>query len=1085
MLTLLLGTDWVANRDTVLDLVTRDVTSQKGRRVLLVPEHISHDMERRLSAAAGDTSSLYAEVVSFTRMVRSVSDFAQRGVEPCLDAGGRLAAMASAARQLHSKLKAYASVETKPEFLTGLVAAVDEFKQCCVTSQDLIQASRNSQGSLAQKLEELALLLDTYDALCLQGKRDPADQMMWLLELLEDCSYASSHVFYVDGFPDFTRQHMAILEHILQYSPEVTVSLTCDKPNSEDPAFEHAAETAAYLLRFAKQRGIEVQIRHVEERSVPTNAIRKKLFSGAITVDSPLAQCLTVQRAQSVYSECVAAAERISDLVRSGVRYRDISVVCANMAGYRNALRMVFQRFSIPLYLSGTENILEKPVIHSLLAAIDAALGGFEQSQILCYLKSVLSPVDPATCDELENYAIAWSIQGSMWQTEWTMHPKGLGAEWTENDAAVLERLNSEKRRAIAPLMELKKGFSDAVNLSQQVTAVYRFLEDLRLSETFDALAGEMEESGDHRNAQIFSQLWEILIGALEQLHDTLGTTVWDADTFVRLLKLILSQYDVGTIPPVLDAVTAGPVDAMRSAQEHHLIVLGAEEGFLPAYPAAQGVLSEQERNELRKLGVSLNGSPLHGLQRAFSDIYGVFCGAESTVCVSIGGGQPSYIYRRLAGLRGGETLVRTPLGTAVGNSIDAGALLVRCADEGAARTLNIEDHYRTLKSASEHTLGSITPEGIRELYGDCLYLSASKVDKQAKCRLSYFLHYGLDAKERKPITLDPAEFGTYVHDVLENTGREVLELGGFRQVSLEQTLQIARQYSEQYVKKQFGQLDYPRQSYLLSRNQEELFAVVEELWQEMQVSEFTPVDFEVSFGNKKQMKPIEIQGARMRAKLTGFVDRVDAWRENGRNYFRVVDYKTGSKTLDFCDLLNGIGLQMLLYLFALEDKGQPVLGDDPIPAGVQYFPARVPVISFQTLPTPEEVASSRHSLWKRDGMVLLDEQVIRAMIGDDLKKVGVKVTKEGAVTGDVATEEQLHMLKGYVYKTLEKIVDDISSGSVSPNPYFRGPNDNACKYCPFGDVCHPEETADRRDFAATSHDLFWEKIESEMKKHG
>ena len=66
MLKLLLCKDWVTGRDRVLDLVARDVGQHKGNRILIVPELISHDMERRLCAAAGDTASRYAEVLSFT-----------------------------------------------------------------------------------------------------------------------------------------------------------------------------------------------------------------------------------------------------------------------------------------------------------------------------------------------------------------------------------------------------------------------------------------------------------------------------------------------------------------------------------------------------------------------------------------------------------------------------------------------------------------------------------------------------------------------------------------------------------------------------------------------------------------------------------------------------------------------------------------------------------------------------------------------------------------------------------------------------------------------------------------------------------
>ena len=159
-------------------------------------------------------------------------------------------------------LKAYAAVETKPEFLTGLIDAVDEFKRCCISSADLSRAAGETEGSLAQKLEELSLLMESYDALCSRGKRDPRDQMTWLLEQMEQGDFARAHVFYIDGFPDFTRQHLAILEHLIQASPDVTVSLNCDREDSRLLAFEKAGDTASQLLRCARRAGVDVQDRN-------------------------------------------------------------------------------------------------------------------------------------------------------------------------------------------------------------------------------------------------------------------------------------------------------------------------------------------------------------------------------------------------------------------------------------------------------------------------------------------------------------------------------------------------------------------------------------------------------------------------------------------------------------------------------------------------------------------------------------------------------------------------------------------------------------------------------------------------------
>ncbi len=154
MLTIYLGADWTINRHAILNQIGQAVAEHKSGNVLIVPELISHEMERALCTYAGVTSSRYAEVLPFTRLYRRLCEVLEIGVQECLDNGGRVIAMAAAARQLHSRLKSYASVETRPEFLTGLVDAVDEFKRCCISADDLMQASAQTEGVLAQKLEE-------------------------------------------------------------------------------------------------------------------------------------------------------------------------------------------------------------------------------------------------------------------------------------------------------------------------------------------------------------------------------------------------------------------------------------------------------------------------------------------------------------------------------------------------------------------------------------------------------------------------------------------------------------------------------------------------------------------------------------------------------------------------------------------------------------------------------------------------------------------------------------------------------------------------------------------------------------------
>lgn len=1080
MLRLLLGKDWKALRERVLLQIGEDVRLKKPGRVYMVPELVSHEAERALCAAAGDTASRFAEVLSFTRLCRSVSDALGALEQPCLDGGGRVAAMAAAARSLSGRLKAYAALESKPEFLKELVDGVDEFKRCCITPEDLKQAAAESTGAFAQKLEELGLLMEGYDGLCAQGKRDPRDRMTWLLEELEDCDYAENHVFYIDGFPDFTRQNLAILEHLMVYSSSVTVTLNCDCPGSNLLAFEKAGQTAQELIRMAKRRGVKVQIDTLEDREDPLAPIRERLFQGTLPRDIPKERLETFL-ARDPWQETLAAAQQVRRLIASGCRCRDISLVVSDTAAYSGLVGLIFRRMGIPVYQAGTEEILTKSVISTVLSALDAVVSGFDQRSVMRYLRSSLSPLTADDCDQVENYAFLWRIRGKDWLSPWKSHPDGLSGTWEGDAAQRLEALNGFRERAMAPLGRLETGFEKARCLRDQVTALYGFLGEIRLEEQLEGLAKEMDELGDNRSAQILNQLWEILLSALEQMYDTLGTTHWEPEHFARLLRLLLSQYDVGTIPPVLDAVQMGDVSALRLHPCRHLLVLGAQEGALPGYSGSKGVLTDQERVALRKLGVPLTGGAMEGIQEEFAEIYGVFCGAAESVRVYCSAEQPSYLFSRLAEMAGGAKTVEDGLEFACAGKKEAGAWLARWGEETLAETLGARDSYRDTLERASYRLGGLTRQTVGALYGRKLELSASQVDTQGECRLLYFLKYGLRAKERKEAEVDPAEFGTFVHAVLEHTGREVMRRGGFHSVSLEDTLSIARDDAQRYAEDRFRDMDSQRLSYLFHRNGRELDLIVEELWKELSASAFHPVDFELAFGRDGALPAIQIAGGAMPASLRGYVDRVDAWEDVSGTYLRVADYKTGKKSFDYCDISQGVGLQMLLYLFALERGGDAVFSGKRLPGGVEYFPARVPYVPADGPLSEEEAQEERQKNFTRSGLFLEDDRVLRAMEPENLgTRLPVKEKKDGTLTGSLASTRQFRLLEGYVFHLLVDMVDEIASGNVSPNPYSRGSSFDACRFCPYGAICHPEKTAEKRNFRTLKAQEFWEQVEKE-----
>jgi ATP-dependent helicase/nuclease subunit B len=385
---------------------------------------------------------------------------------------------------------------------------------------------------------------------------------------------------------------------------------------------------------------------------------------------------------------------------------------------------------------------------------------------------------------------------------------------------------------------------------------------------------------------------------------------------------------------------------------------------------------------------------------------------------------------------------------------------------------------------------GRLTPQGVEELYTNTIRLSASKMDKLKGCHFSYFMQYGLKAKARKAAGFSAPEAGDFVHDVLESVLKKAKEKGGVAKCSDEEIKKMIRQAVASYVRYKLGGMEDKtrRFQYLFRRLLKSVEQVVHNVVDELRHSEFQPIDFELGFGQDGQT-PVQVQCGKLTLSITGFVDRVDGWYHDGRLYYRVVDYKTGKKSFDFTDVWNGLGLQMLIYLFALQEKGEFTLGtQDPIPAGVLYLPARDVIVPGDRDISEEERQKQVDKRLVRSGLLLKDEQVLQAMEqagAEGIRFLPIRVNKGGAISGDsLASAAQMGQLKKHIEKILHQIGTEFATGNVDADPYYHGER-TACNYCDYAAACHFEEGESgncRRYLPSVSAKEFWEKVEQETE---
>ena len=1077
MLEFLIGRAGAGKTAALIGRIRENMERREKGSILLVPEQYSHEAERELCRACGDSLSLYAEVLSFSGLARSLESKRGGAANPWLDQGGRMLCMALALQGVGARLKVYGAAQRRAEMQAMLLRAVDELKTARIDAELLSEAAAACPDTLGDKLRDLALVLEAYDGVVTNGRADPADRLTRLAEVIDCGGLDGNARVYVDGFIDFTRQEQEVLCAMLRQGIRLTVCLTVDDLNGENEIFELSRRAARALAAAAEELGQKPMVTRLETDGGEDNALRffaEHLFDytdARWQGDAPL----RLIRAQSMTAECEEAAALCLSLVRDrGSRWRDIAIAARGFEDYRGTLESVFRHYGVPLFTAARSDLMAKPLPALIACAYEIIRGGWALDEVVSYLRTGLAGLDSAECDELESYLFKWQIRGSAWQRrrDWRQHPDGYGGEYTPEAEEKLQRINALRRRVAKPLQAFEKAANEAQTATAQAQALAQLLGDLRLPETLSRRAEELQAIGREKSAAEYRQLWELVIGALEQCDSILGESAMDYEHFGRLFTLMLSKYDIGTIPVSLDRVTAGDFDRNRRRHIRHLIVLGAAENRLPMAEEAGGIFSPDERQRLLELDIALGPGGDSELWREFALIYYTLTLPSESLtmlCPTSGADgselRPAFVFRRAQSLFNLEAESADLADSRLSAPAPALALAAEALHGGGGREQAAAEYFAAhdprrsaaLQAAAELTRGSLSPEGVRRLYGKKLRLSASRVEKLASCRFAFFCQYGLKAKPHTPAGFEPPEVGTFLHYVLENVARDAGACGGFRAVADEELEALTDRYVEQYVHEKLN--DFQEKSsrfvYLFRRLRENVRRVVKDMADELRLSDFSPLDFELNFSEAQDIPPIELGEDGETLTLSGIADRVDGWLHEGKLYLRVVDYKTGRKEFSLSEVLDGMNLQMLLYLFTLSDGGRTRYGHEIVPAGVMYIPARSPMLSSETRLDEEAILSERSKELRRSGL-LLDEEVVKEAWehGSEKRYIPIKFRWNKPTADTLASLERLGLLDRHIRRQLRDMARQLRAGSIAADPYYRSQSDNACLHCDYFDAC-------------------------------
>lgn len=192
-----------------------------------------------------------------------------------------------------------------------------------------------------------------------------------------------------------------------------------------------------------------------------------------------------------------------------------------------------------------------------------------------------------------------------------------------------------------------------------------------------------------------------------------------------------------------------------------------------------------------------------------------------------------------------------------------------------------------------------------------------------------------------------------------------------------------------------------------------------------------------------------------------GTVDRVDMMQEGEKKYFRIIDYKTGSKSFSLGEVLHGINAQMLIYLLSLSaDQGERYKGS--IPAGLLYIEARDKTIDASHN-NPQDLSKKKNERYQMNGMLLNEDAVIFGMEHEPTGKfIPVTVDKNGNFKGDLVSAEQMDKIRQKLDALIADMGNSLHSGKIDDMPY-KSRGFSACDYCDFKAVCRNRNKSNGR----------------------
>ncbi|MEK5109672.1 helicase-exonuclease AddAB subunit AddB [Cytobacillus sp. FSL K6-0129] len=1106
--------------------------------IYIVPEQMTFQSEYKLASSKGLGGMIRTQVFSITRLAWRVLQETGGISRYHLSSIGTNMLIRKIIEEQKDELKIFQNAADKNGFIQQMESMLTEFKRYCVNPTELqmriaqLQQNDHEKKVLAEKLHDLELIYSKFEAGILDKYLDSEDYLQLLAEKANESVYLQKATVYIDGFHSFTPQEYRVIEALIRHCPNMTIALTLDQPFDNEPPdalhlFRQTGETYQTILEIAKQQKHQVEYELLSQ--VPTNkheSLRhfEANFEVRPTIPFSGEARVMIAHAMNRRAEIEGIARKVRALVRDeGLRYKDITVLMRNGHEYHDLITTVFNDYEIPLFIDRKKSMLHHPVVEFIRSSLEVLMSNWRYEPVFRTIKTeMIFPLNYSSSllrekmDRLENYVLSYGIQGSKWtKKERWKYRRIRGLEMTntgQTDAErdIEEEVNQLRDIVAAPLLRLSRRMKKAETGREYAEALYLYLEETDIPAKIEKLQIETEERGELVRSREHNQAWNAVVELLDEYVEMLGSEQMTTERFATILDAGIEALQFSIVPPAMDQVIAADMERSRVADMKAAFIIGLNEGVLPAKFPEEGVLADDDREQLLSLGMKVAPSTKTRLLDEEFLAYKAFVTPSDYLFVSYPMANeegkaliPSPFIKRIQDQFvqiKEEYLMSDPAELNEEGQIDyishINTALTFLTSQLQLQKRNYAiydmwwDTYNIYLQKSgwqditnkvlaslhyENRTEQLDEEISKALYGETIRASVSRMELFHSCPFSHYAQYGLRLRERQVFRLEAPDIGELFHAALKYITETVMHKDlQWSDMTREQCELLAKEAVELLAPKlQHEILLSSNRYFYIKRKLEQIISRASFIMGEhAKASGFTPVGLEMSFGPSGDWPSLSFplkNGSMM--ELVGRIDRVDqAKGEKTGSYLRIIDYKSSEKDVNINEVYYGLSLQMLTYLDIVIAHSEELIGMKADPAGVLYFHVHNPMINSSKMLGLDEIEKEILKKFKMKGLLLGEENVVRLMdkslTTGDSPIISAGFNKDGSLSkrSKVADKAEFNYLRQFVRSKYIKTGNQMTGGQVEISPY-KLKERTPCTFCSFKSICQFDESLETNTF--------------------